>query len=468
MFCFTIIGRPFFLLVYLVFLLFSGVEALASVLTVNTPQDTHDSVCDSDCSLRDAISAAATGDSIVFERNLRGGVIFLNSSLVIDKRLTIDGPNKRRITLAGNGSFRILHITIPANPRLVTLDGLIIKDGGEQNGDGGGIYVDPRFTSILNIVNCAILNNKAQRGGGIYQENGTLYLIDSAVANNTASGDDSAGGMDIFRATVRIFNSTIAWNQNTSQVNGAGGIRLTISPLWSINGSTIAFNSSAGTEENTSAGGLVVLNGIPGSISNLILAKNSGINPDFQGRVSFNANNFIGVSDEDSGFINGVNGNIVGSTKIPLDPQLNTLTDNGGALPTLSLRPRSGAIDSGSNILATDRFGDPQLRDQRGYNRIIGGVVDMGAYEHGASPLAENSTIMGQIKNVNGRVVSGARIVLRDSNGNIRTTLTNPFGYYRFFNVPIGTMQEITCFDKRGTFSPQTLLIEESVEYINF
>src|SRR5215204_5004606 len=74
----------------------------ASVLSVTKLADTNDSVCDADCSLREAIQAAAIGDTIIFARDLRGGIIFLTTTLLINKRIIIDGPNKRRITLSGD------------------------------------------------------------------------------------------------------------------------------------------------------------------------------------------------------------------------------------------------------------------------------------------------------------------------------------------------------------------------------
>ena len=53
---------------FILSLLFAGAAAStrASVLTVSKTADTADGVCDSDCSLREAVAAAASGDTIVF------------------------------------------------------------------------------------------------------------------------------------------------------------------------------------------------------------------------------------------------------------------------------------------------------------------------------------------------------------------------------------------------------------------
>src|SRR5262249_5119416 len=72
----------------------------------------------------------------------------------------------------------------------------------------------------------------------------------------------------------------------------------------------------------------------------------------------------------------GVNGNQVGSAAAPIDPRLGPLQDNGGPTLTCALLPGSPAIDAGNNAYATDF-------DQRGpgYPRIVGGTIDIGAFE---------------------------------------------------------------------------------------
>jgi CSLREA domain-containing protein len=162
-----------------------------AVLTVTSLADTDDQVCDANCSLRDAIFAANPYDTIVFAREIRGGTIDLTSPLIISKYVVIDGPNKRRITLKGNNTFRILEIRAT-----VIIDGLIIRDGNALDKEGGGIFSN--FGGV-NLFNCAILNNRAWRGGGIYMLGGSLRLVDSTVAGNTAYAENSAGEWTSFR-----------------------------------------------------------------------------------------------------------------------------------------------------------------------------------------------------------------------------------------------------------------------------
>jgi CSLREA domain-containing protein len=63
----------------------------AAAVIVTKTDDTNDGVCDSDCSLREAIAAANPGDTITFDSGLSGGTIYLASTLTLSKNATIDG-----------------------------------------------------------------------------------------------------------------------------------------------------------------------------------------------------------------------------------------------------------------------------------------------------------------------------------------------------------------------------------------
>jgi CHAT domain-containing protein len=164
-------------------------------------------------------------------------------------------------------------------------------------------------------------------GGGIfnYNINSTTTLTNSTITNNTADNDNSGGGDGggIFRAngTVNVQNTIVAGNFDTP--NNAGG----------------------GT-----------------------------INPDVSGTFTDNGNNLIGINQGSPSFVNGSNGNIVGTFAAPINPQLAPLGNYGGLTKTHALLPGSPAINTGNNTAVT-------AADQRGANRIFGGTIDIGAYE---------------------------------------------------------------------------------------
>jgi hypothetical protein len=74
------------------------------------------------------------------------------------------------------------------------------------------------------------------------------------------------------------------------------------------------------------------------------------------------------------GFTNGINGDLVGTAAVPLDPLLGPLSDNGGPTWTHAPLPGSPAIGAGST------FGVPPT-DQRGLRRVVCGRADIGAFE---------------------------------------------------------------------------------------
>ena len=91
---------------------------------------------------------------------------------------------------------------------------------------------------------------------------------------------------------------------------------------------------------NTSSyygGGLDTWSGTVTILRNTLIAGNSApYGPDTYGTVTAaqSFNNLIGIDDA-SGLVNGVNGNLVGTAAVPINPLLGPLQNNGGPTPTL-------------------------------------------------------------------------------------------------------------------------------------
>ena len=77
-------------------------------------------------------------------------------------------------------------------------------------------------------------------------------------------------------------------------------------------------------------------------------------------------------------------------------------------------------------------------------------------------------SVSGRVTTPSGRGVYNARVSITDSNGNVRLANTNPFGYYRFYNVSAGGMYTMRVLSKRYTFTPQTLQINDNLTEVNF
>src|SRR5262249_25968638 len=80
--------------------------------------------------------------------------------------------------------------------------------------------------------------------------------------------------------------------------------------------------------------------------------------------------NFIGNGDG-TRFVNGTNGDQVGTALSPLNPKLGLLQNNGGPTQTMMPLPVSPVVDAGDNSAAT-------LTDQRGFRRIAHGPFLVG------------------------------------------------------------------------------------------
>jgi CSLREA domain-containing protein len=196
------------------------------VYDVTKTSDTNDGVCDaSDCSLREAIdnaNACAGAQTI----NLpAGGYILTLSGAGEDANATGDLDITDELTILGSGApsisgdnaDRVIEVHSGAT---VELDLLIINDGWSQM--GGGI----RNHGNLTITNSSINNNVAEvpsggagssAGGGIFNETGTLTLVDTQVFSNSA---DHGGGIENF-ATAELFATNVLVADNS--VTGSGG-----------------------------------------------------------------------------------------------------------------------------------------------------------------------------------------------------------------------------------------------------
>ncbi len=215
-------------------------------LTVNTLVDEADgSIDDGDVSLRDAIAAAAPGETIEFDTSLNGGTILLSlGELSLTRPITIDATGLTSgliIDAAGNDptpelndgqGSRIFNIDdgnlFGDSP--VTLRGMTLT-GGDVSTQGGAI----RGSETLTLESAAISENAAYRHGGGIWNSASVTINASTISGNT-SGSDGGG---IWASSVVVSSSTFSAN---SADDAGGGIFA--SGDATIGSSTIAGNSA--------------------------------------------------------------------------------------------------------------------------------------------------------------------------------------------------------------------------------
>src|SRR5262249_59336165 len=106
---------------------------------------------------------------------------------------------------------------------------------------------------------------------------------------------------------------------------------------------------------------------------NTIIAGNfADLYPDVRGQFDSYGHDLIGDGTGASGFINS---DLVGTSTNPIDPMLSPLGFYGGPTQTHLLLPGSPALAAGDIAFAALPY------DQRGYDRIVNGSVDIGAVE---------------------------------------------------------------------------------------
>jgi hypothetical protein len=254
----------------------------------------------------------------------------------------------------------------------VTNSTLSRNQGG--GGRGGGIYNGEGGT--VKVTNSTLSGNTLQSfivgdllfGGGIYNDNGTVEVTNSTLSGNTAIHPNGSGaGIYNKAGTVTLTNSTLSGNQ--------------ANPSTTYNGAIILPAPGSG-------GG--IWNGGTVNVKNTIVAQNTAATgPDVVGSFASGGYNLIGNGTGSTGFT--AVGDRVGTAAAPIDPLLNPLADNGGPTQTRALQAGSPAINGGDPafVLTSGPFIGPPFYDQRGispFNRVSGGIIDIGAFEF-ESPL---------------------------------------------------------------------------------
>lgn len=271
-------------------------------LVINATDDTDDGVCDSHCSLREAINLFRFGlavrpitfDPAVFTPSGSHTIQLTRELPNLGHRTTILGPGANVLTVRGQGqglisSYSIFTLTggrsayisgltvangfaddhIPnaemiyggggiMNLGMLTLEGVTVSGNRTKEGfPGGGIYNGGMLTMSRSVISGNQTGNGGS-GGGIFNT-GTLTIRNSTVSNNqtgTGSGGvNTGGGIQNSGGTANIIDSTVSGNSASGNANNrGGGIFNGNSGLVRITGSTVSGNSVSGTGINFGGG----------------------------------------------------------------------------------------------------------------------------------------------------------------------------------------------------------------------
>ncbi|MBX3475586.1 MAG: hypothetical protein KF754_14505 [Planctomycetes bacterium] len=433
----------------------------AATLTVTNLNDTGTG------SLRDTVTAAATGDEIVFDPSLAGGTLTLTSGPISPggKVLTITGltaaSGKPDITISGNDASRIFNQAAD-----LTLNNLRLLDGHAVASSGGAVN---NGGSVLTCTNCVFescrTSSTSAMGGAIHGQVGTL--TDCAFIGNSTPATHAGGALSLFGNSVLIVrcsfegnssghggaiyydalsnaafvveNSTFSGNQATSSSSAAGGgaIRAGISSI-SVNRTlTLTVSSSTFADNSATAAGQCIL----------LSAGNSGVGNTVTVNATFNSCIFTDTVAPDmhvgttSGAGTAVNFLSTGynvcadvatwmygiGDQSGTNPLLLPIADNGGLTRTHALDATSPAIGAGDPA-------SPLTIDQRGFVRLD---PDSGAFEfqypslvvtYGGAPVNDGGYAAVATLAEVGTTLSETCVFGNDASAVVDLTLTVPIG----------------------------------------
>lgn len=380
-------------------------------------------------SLRQAVLDAASGEEITF--SVTGTITLTSGEILIAQDLTITGPGSGSLIISGNNTSRIFKMEPPG---IITITGLTLQEGSST--DGGALH----NTTVLTLADIIIQNCAASNeGGGIWNNNTLTTTGDLTISGCTASGNGggihNGGTLDATNVVLTenvspldgagIYNGgTFTCLQGTVNDNDGDGIgnsgTVTID-RFTINGNALGIYNDAGSITVTrSTVSHSEGNGVFAVFGNISFENSTCSSNEFNGfnnsggtleisNSTIVLNVFRGILNADGGFCtiydtivvgNGspdiqtlavdfesVGHNIFGSanevfTLGAADQSgfsfamvvLGPLQNNGGTTMTHALLEGSPAINSGDNSFAP-------ATDQRGDPRIVGGTIDIGAYE---------------------------------------------------------------------------------------
>lgn len=390
--------------------------SFAAIYTVTKTVDTNDGMCNTDCSLREAVAAAnATPDNDIIEFSLTvfnapqtitlmlGEMVAANNGTLL-----VRGPGSRKLTISGNSASRIFSTV---GDGILTIENLGLTAGngaGAANtGRGGAVYNNGGTLTLRDVI---LFSNAGLNGGALNTaSSGTTFIFDSEFVNNSGSTAVGSGGaLQNFSGSItHVYGTTFRGNSSSSSTGGgaiqsAGRLTVTNSTFngnRAIGGSggAIAYSSTAGlTMTNTTITNNTADNQVGGLHksttsntgwlrNNIIFGNTAGTGGDVSGLIASQGTNIIGNVGTSTGWIDS---DLLGQNSL-----LAPLGYYGGKNMTHALLTGSPAINAGQNCVVnlSCAANNPQFAvqtDQRGAPRPFGAAVDIGAFEVSSTFLA--------------------------------------------------------------------------------
>ena len=371
-------------------------------------------------SLRDAIAASGSGDTINFA--VTGTIVLTSASLSVNHNLTIQGPGANSLTIRrssnlifrifyfDNGTWTLSDVTITngndsvsgcgiyngngnltlnnciithnlgapkgggiGNNATTTMNNCFVMDNFSGNQGGGGIF----NSGTLTMNNCTVSNNNSESDGGGLYNTGKLTVNTSTFDHNSVPG----GGAAIFTA-----NGGIVRNCTFYQNSGTSAIRQTTLGFLTVQSCT--FSGDTG-HEGFLASIHLLSDATTLKIGNTILDDLPSLLTQSGSAATITSLGYNLSRDAGNGYLTAAGDQR--QSDLGLDPY--GLQYNGGYTDTIALIYGSAAIDAGKSFgLTTDQRGQVRPYDNPNFTNASGGDgSDIGAYEAPNDPLGHGN-----------------------------------------------------------------------------
>lgn len=353
-------------------LLLSG-ASLAADIDVDTTVDESDGSCsDGDCSIRDAIAVAASGDRIL----VPAGTYALSlGALEPTVSMEIIGAGAQDTIIDGGGATKVFLISGALD---VSMASLTVTNGtATGTGRGGGIH---SIGANLTLRDCVVSDSTGFNGGGVVGDGGSLFIERCAILDNLADGN-SGGGILSNSSDLTLLDSTVSGNSAPASSRVGGGIGVFGSLPgrgFELAGNVLIRNSTiVGNDAEDAGGGIYMSPGVGAlvTISNSVIADNAG------GDCSEAVTSLGYNLDSDGSCGLGATGDLSATA-----PDLGALALNGGQTPNFLPNASSPLVDAGNPAPADSGDASCTATDQRGFFPPPGTVCDIGSTELNGAP----------------------------------------------------------------------------------
>jgi predicted outer membrane repeat protein len=275
---------------------------------------------------------------------------------------------------------------------------------GNSAAIGGGMFNSDESGTTL--TDCSFIGNKAEyEGGGMYNILSSPDITGCKFIGNSAS--DGGGIYSSIDSSPTLTNCL--FNSNEAENNGGGIYSFWCNPV--VSNCTFKANSA------TNGNGLACDSIDPNYISNIQITN--CVVWDGGGGIWNNDDSVITITYSD------IQGGYPGMGNIDIDPLLVDPNGLDGIIGTdddnLRLLPESPCIDVGDNSVV-----DANIPDLDGNERIINGIVDMGAYE-ALLPIEADVHIVPRVINRNNHMIKVMAIIRLPEGVNKRDIADEPF-----------------------------------------